>query len=80
MCLSKQTNNEVFLDLFIKLIESFLSLLHGGAGLMVALSPLLQVALLQVLVGQNQGTEAVACILLVWLDYYKHLKTQIFTK
>lgn len=62
--LSRWTNQQVFLNLFIKFIKSLLSVLHGGAGLMVALFPLLHVVLIQVLVSQSQCTEAFARILL----------------
>lgn len=58
------THQEVFLYLLVKLVESLLSSVHGGAGLVVAPPPLVHVALVQVLVGQDQRAEAVARVLL----------------
>lgn len=59
-----ETNHQVFLYLFIKFIKSLLPSVHGSAGLVVAVSPVIHVTLIQVLVSQNQRAEALACVLL----------------
>lgn len=73
---SRWTNQQVFLYLFIKFIKSLLSLLHGSAGLVVALLPVIHEALIQVLVGQNQRAKAIACVL---LESLVQLQTQVLT-
>lgn len=58
------TNLQVLLDLFIKLVELLFSSLHGDGGLVVALFPGFQVVLVQVLVGQSQRAKPIASVLL----------------
>lgn len=51
-----------------------LSSLHGNAGLVVSSSPVVHVALIQVLVSQNQRTETIACI---FLESLQQLQTKL---
>lgn len=56
--------HQVLLYLLIQLVQLAVVLVQRGAGLMVALLPLVEVLLLQVLIGQNQRPQSLPCKLL----------------
>lgn len=46
---------QILLYLLVQLIQFALSVLQLGAGLMVALLPLIEILLIQIFIGQSQG-------------------------
>lgn len=55
---------EILLNLLVQLIQFAFSVLQLGAGLMMTLFPLVKILLIQILVGQGQGPQAIPCKLL----------------
>lgn len=55
---------QILLYLLVQLIQFALSVLQLGAGLMVSLLPLVEILLIQILIGQSQSPKAVPCKLL----------------
>lgn len=66
---------QILLYLLVQLVQFALSVIQCGAGLMVTLFPLVEILLVQILVGQRQRSQAIPCKLLqmgvhilIWTD------------